>query len=398
MISLASTSVGVAMTVGVAVDLVLTRRRWADLWIVAVPALAYAIWAAAYHSSGVQLSLITEVPFNLVQTTAAGAAGVAGLAGVSAFDLTGEGVTLGASLLVLFCAAVAMRTTVPWEWRRFVALGAGLVTFMLLVTVARSLQSPFESRYMYVTCVLMALMLVELARGLLVPPRWQLAMAGLALVSVLSGIGVLRGTAAYFRQVGAITDATLGALELDRGSVGPRTTAPLQPLGQIAAGQYFSIRDALGSPAYTLSQIRRADSGAQTAADAQSRSDGDLRFAAGAPAGGSPAAPPSVEQTSNAAARRGPTCVSYAPSATLAPGAASTITLRLGVGRVTVSALGANPVAISVRRFAPSFSALGAVQSRGSAVLTVLADRASDPWHLRLQSSGPVHICGLASA
>jgi hypothetical protein len=76
----------------------------------------------------------------------------------------------------------------------------------------------------------------------------------------------------------------------------------------------------------------------------------------------------------------------------------NSIVLRLGVGRVSVRAQGAATATVSVRRFSPKFSTLGTVQPHGSAVLTVTADRAPDPWHLQVQSTAPVRICGLAGA
>jgi hypothetical protein len=76
----------------------------------------------------------------------------------------------------------------------------------------------------------------------------------------------------------------------------------------------------------------------------------------------------------------------------------NSIVLRLGVGRVSVRAQGAATATVSVRRFSPTFSTLGTVQPHGSAVLTVTADRAPDVWHLQVQSTAPVRICGLAGA
>src|SRR5947209_14852716 len=92
-----------------------------------------------------------------------------------------------------------------------------------MITVGRSFQSPFESRYMYIACVLVTLMVVELARGVIVPHWAQLALLVLTLVAVGSNIGVLRQAGGTTRQDEARTSATLGVVELDRGSVASDT-------------------------------------------------------------------------------------------------------------------------------------------------------------------------------
>jgi hypothetical protein len=397
LISLSSTSVGVALAVGIAVDIALTRRRWRDAWIVGVPLLLYAVWAIHYHPSGIQVSSVTAVPPNLAQTTAAALAGLVGLSGVTPTDLTGSALIYGFPLLALALAVVIVRTGRGWQWTRFLSLAAALVTFTVMTTVARSFQSPFESRYMYVTCVLSVLMTVELVRGLVVPLRAQLALAVLTLVAVVSNIGVLRSGGSYFRQLGALADATLGAVELDRGRVASDTQLPLYPLGTLTAGRYFTAVRALGTPAYTVAQLQQADSGAQGAADAQLLRDGDVEFAAAtvAPSPGGTASP--LEGAVNGAAVRHGACIAFAPAAALAPGQASTLALQPKPGRLSVTAGGA-PATVSVRRFAPSFTALGTVRARGSATVSVSPDRAPQPWHLQVESLAPVRVCTLNAA
>ena len=395
LVAISSTSVGVAFAVGIALDIALARRRWRDAWIVGLPLLLYVVWAVHYHPSHIQISALTNFPLNLAQTTASAVAGVVGLSGVTPTDVTGLGVTFGGSLLALAVAAVFVRRREGWDWSRFVALAVTLVTFSLMTSLVRSFQSPLVSRYMYVICVLAALMAVELARGLRVPLGAQLALAGLTLVVVVSNIGVLRSGGNYFRQLGAQTDGTLAALELDRDNVAldtPLTQLPLYPLVLVTAGQYFATAHSLGTPAYTLAQLQRASPSAQSAADSQLIADRDVIFAP-------VSAPPSpagtaarVEGAANGVAARRGACVAFAPAAALAPGAASTVSLELNPGRVSVAA-GAAPVAVSVRRFASAFTALGSVQPRGSATVSVSGDRAPQPWHLQIQTTDPVRVC-----
>ncbi len=396
LVSIASTSVGVAFAVGCAVDIALTRRRWRDAWIAGVPLVLYAAWAVHYHPTVIQWSSLTSTPLNLAQTSAAAVAGVLGISGVTPSDLTGVALTLGVPLLALAVAVVIIRTRSGWDWTRFLALAAVLVTFSLMITLARSFQSPFESRYMYVICVLETLMAVELARGIAVPHRTQVALATLTLVAVVANIGVLRSGGSYFRQLGALGDATFGAVELDRGRVASSTQVPLYPLGAIAAGRYFTAARAFGTPAYTVAQLRRANPAAQSAADAQLVADHDVVLAGGSTPPLRGVAPPVDGSAGGSAARSGP-CAVLQPAAALAPGATSLLSLELAPGRVSVTA-GAAPVAVSVRRFAPVYRALGTVQAGASATVSVSGDRAMAPWHLQVQSNEPVRVCTLGGA
>lgn len=398
-VAISSTSVGVALAVGIAVDIALARRRWRDLWIAGLPLVLYAIWALHYHSSGIQLSAITTAPFNLVQIVAAAVAGVIGLSGVSPTDVTGVSLAFGFSLLALVAAVVIYRTRKDWDGTRFYSLAVALVAFSLLTTLVRSFQSPFESRYMYVTCVLVTLMGVELVRGVSIPVRTQVVLVALTLIVVVSNMGVLTTGGRYFRQMGAQTDATLEAVELDRATVSaqtPLTQLPLYPIAVLTAGQYLTSAHALGTPAYTLAQLQRASPAAQAAADGQMLSDRDVTFAEATslPSPGG-IAPRTASATGGTAANRGP-CVDFVPAATLAPGATSSIALQLPPGHVSVSTRGA-PATLSVRRFAPALTALGTVQPNGSAILSVSRDRTPQPWVLGVQSAAPVLVCTVSA-
>ena len=271
-ISLASTSVGVALAVGIAVDIALSRRRWRDAWIVGLPLALYVVWAVHYHSSEIQFSAVTNAPIDLAQTTTAALAGLVGLSGVTPTDVTGLSLAFGVPLFALAAAVVIVRSAAGWDHTRWLSLAAALVTFSLMTTLVRSFQSPFSSRYMYVTCALVALIGVELVAGVTVSRRSQAVLGVLTLVAVISNIAVLRSGGGYFRQAGAQTDATLAAVALDRATVSaqtPLTQLPLYPVTVVTAGQYFTAADALGTPAYSVGQLLHASPAAQASADAQ---------------------------------------------------------------------------------------------------------------------------------
>jgi hypothetical protein len=396
LIAVATTSVGVALLVGAAFDVALHRRRWRDAWIAGVPLVLYVAWAVHYHPSTIKLSALTTAPLNLVQTTGAAVAGVLGLSAVTPSDLTGVMLTFGVSLLALTAVVAIVRIPAGWDSIRFVSLAVALVVFSLLTTLVRSFQSPFESRYMYVTCVLVALLAVELVRGLHVAPRIQMALAVLTLIAVVSDLSDLRSGGAEFRRLGAQTDATLGALTLDRDRVAPGqalTQLPLNGVGfDLTAGDYFTAERALGTPAYTVAQLQHASPAAQRFADAQLLADGDVQLAAATASPSPSGAPVGVVGVSGGTIARQGLCVRFTPAATLAPGASSSLTLRLGPGRVRVSARSA-AVTLAARRFSPAPVAFGTVAPGGAGVVTVAADRSPLPWFLQFQSTAPVRVC-----
>jgi hypothetical protein len=396
LVAVASTSVGVALLVGAAVDVALQRRRWRDAWIVGVPLILYVVWALHYHPSTIMLSALTSAPLDLVQTTGAAVAGVIGLSAVTPTDLTGVMLTFGVSLLALAAAVAIVRIPAGWDGARFVSLAVALVVFSLLTTLVRSSQSPFESRYMYVTCVLVGLLAVELVRGVPVTPRLQVVLAVLTLVAAVSDLSDLRSGGAEFRQLGAQTDATFGAVQLDRGRVSPAqplTQLPFYTIGFIyTAGEYFAAERALGTPALTSAQLQHASPAAQRFADAQLLSDGDVRLAAATASPSPSVAPVGVVGVSGGTiARQGP-CVRFTPAATLGPGASSSLTLRLGPGRVRVSARAA-AVTLAARRFSPAPVAFGTVAPGGAGVVTVATDRSPLAWFVRLQSAAAFRVC-----
>jgi hypothetical protein len=394
LLSLASTSVGVALAVGIAVDLTLSRRRWRDAWIVAVPLALYVIWAVHYHPSQIHLSALTNAPIDFVQTTTAGVAGLVGLSGVTPADVTGVSLTFGVPLLAFAAAAVILRTASGWDYTRFLSLAAALVTFSLLTTLVRYFQSPFSSRYMYVTCVLVALMAVELGSGLAASRRAQLALAALTVIVVVANVAVLRSGGRYFRQAGAQTDATLGAVELDRSTVAPSTPLtqlPLYPITVVTAGQYFAAAHALGSPADTTDQLLRAGPVAQASADAQLTTDGDIALVpATATVAGSAAA--AVVSTAGGTVARSGGCATLTPAASSGSGAASTITVRISAGAVSI-ATGRAGATVATRRFAPSFAPLGTVRAGGAALVRVRRDAAPEPWYVQLATVADTRVC-----
>jgi hypothetical protein len=391
-VALASTSVGVALAVGLAVDLLLSRRP-RDLWIAGGPLALYVVWAIHYHPSTITASAVFAAPIDLLTVISGALADLLGLSDVAAFDPVGLSLTFGVSLLLLAVGAVVLGARAARTWARPLSLGVALLVFSLLTTLVRSFQSPLSSRYIYVCCVLVALIAVELLRELKASRLMQAGLAGLTVIIIISNYGALRSGSQYFRAVGAQTDATLAAVDLDRGAVPASTELrlPLYPLTKVSAGQYFADERALGTPADSLAQLRRASPGARQTADRQLIADGEVYI-------GRRAYPPvrssaglTVDHSAGGMVARRDACARLFPSA-LVSGPAGEIAVTLPSAPVTVSTQDASAT-LSVRRFGAAFTPIATVTSGESTVVVATARRAAEPWHLQVQSTGPVRVC-----
>jgi len=395
--SICSTSFGVAFAVGIAVDVALTRRRWRDAWIPAIPLLLYVIWALHYHPTGINWSEITLVPGNLAQTFAGGAAGIVGLSSATPVDPTGTTLTFGVPLIALL-AIVAVRSALARRFGvRALSLLVVLVVFSLLTTLGRAFETPLVSRYVYPDCVLVALFVVELARGVKPSRAGQLGLAVLALAAIVANVGVLRTAGGYLREVGADTDADVAALDLGEGSIPPgyvATQLPDYPFVAITAGSYFAAKDALGTPADSIAGLAHTQSAARTTADRELIDERAIVLSPGpsrAPAGGTA---PGLAATTGGVATRAGACVSFDPTMALAPGATSSVSLTLAPGIVRVTA-GDGPITVAARRFGPALTPLGTIGPGRSAYVLVRRDAAPRPWFLQLQGTAATRTCTL---
>jgi hypothetical protein len=404
LLALCSTSAGVAFAIGFAVDVALSRRRWRDAWIPGIPLILYAIWLLHYHDSGIQLQFITLEPSNFAQTIAGSVSGLTGLSGVT---LTGSGtsITYGGPLAALGLIFVLWRAVNGHFPGRAAAWLITLVAFSLLTTLGRPGESPLASRYIYLDCVIVALFAVELARAWRPAPTVALALGVVTLIAVVSNFGILRSFGNYLRLSGAQTDAALAVLDLDRGHVSPTTFAHVAtyPFERLRAGSYFAAVDELGTPAYTIPQLRQADATAQSVADAQLLGDGDAALSAVAPNVARPSArsaatAPTIEASANGTVTHAGACARFVPVAALAPGESATVSVMVPPTPSAVSVTASTtPAEVGIRRFSPAFTALGTVRASGAGIVLVRHDDVSQAWQLQLQSLGAVRVCTLSA-
>lgn len=404
LVAITSTSLGIAFAIGIAVDLAVARRRWRDAWIVGVPFALYAIWSLHYRPGLLDASAIPTIPVSIAKAVAAALSALTGVSGIRPFDEVGTSLTYGWPLFVVAALVVFRRARTVRPPARAVSLAATLAVLAASVTVVHGeLADPLSSRYIYVYCLLVALVAVELARGIR-PSRFvQAALCVATLVAVLANIGILRAAGAYIRESGAITNAALTALDLDRAHVSPNTVVRMalyQFLG-LSAQSVLDAEQALGSPAYTLAQLRRADAGAQSTADSQLLADRDVALGRAPALAGTPrsstrsrAALPVVGFTNGTIERAGP-CIRFTPAAALAPGSAPSVSLATGPGDLAVTPTAA-PETLSFRRFATTLTPLGTVAARASALLKIRPDLAPNAWYVEISGLSAVRVCALA--
>jgi len=405
-VSLASAGPGLAVAIGVLVEVLLGRGRRA-LWIPAIPIVLYAVWALGYQHTLLNGHALLLLPRFVFQAAAGVLSSLTGLGDPDVYHDTGAFLTWGAPLLILALVAIGWRLRrerpVP---PRVLTLLSLLVGFWLLTGIGRAYVSlgslvltatGDESRYLYVGAVFAVLLAAELARGRPISLPAGILVGVLVLAAVVSNIGTLRDGAGLLRSQAQYTIAELSTLDLSRRFVRPSYVSEGFIFGIVTAAQWFDAERDLGSPApgSPVARITALPDYAKEAADAQLvklQSLGLTSVGAGAaPALGSA---PSIDGLQFATAARDAACVSYRPSAAAPSPTASAIELTVPAGGVLLSAGGA-PAMVTVRRFSAQFQPLGALNVGGRATFAPIADPATAPWHLQIGADGPVRACGL---
>ena len=383
-VALASSGLGIPVTIAVAVELA-WRREWRRIWVAVLPGALYLVWYLKYGTNSLHsASEVHAVSWALD----AGAAATGALVGL--------GLDWGRPLLLALLLLTGWRLLrgagVPAR-----ALGAAAlaVSFWLLTGLSRSdVSTPDTSRYLYLGGVAVIIFAAELLRGPAPPPRALWTAAAVAAVGALIGLGSLDDGSTTLRGVSQTVKAELGALQLAAAHAPAAYRPDTQNAPQIVAGQYLHMVRSVGSsPADSPAEILAANPAARVAADRVLR---EIQLPALAPAPRatpSPSAPaPTVERAVAATATTRGNCVLATP---VGPGATVFVTAR---GGLVVRDSARLPVGLWIRRFADSFYLLPAgVPPGATRALSLAADAASVPWHVEVGLPGAVQVCGLAA-
>jgi hypothetical protein len=412
-ISLASSGAGLAVAVGLIVEIALWRER-RRLWIVAVPVALYALWWIGYQ----QTNVTRDSVFHLTRFVFDAAAGVfsslAGLVDPNPLDSSGDYLSWGAPLLlaavVLLVRRIRRLAQAGIEPRRpgppaigqvpgrLVTLLAMLLAFWLITGIGRALvvtpnftltSTGDESRYLYIGAVLVLLIAAEALRGVRMSGSAQLVMTVLVAAAVISNIGVIRSAAHAQRARSAVTMAELGTLDITRGQVASGFMPSDFIFGVVQAGPYFQAEDALGTPAASPAEIAAAPDGARAAADRQLIAIHRVTLAPASSVTSQAGAPPlHVEAMSGVEGAPLGACGAFTPSPT-----GGSIEVTLPPGGLLLEVRGA-PAAVALRRFATAFEPLATLDPDQPALVRIAADHAPQSWHVRVQTGGELRICG----
>jgi len=397
LISVGSSAVGVAILAGAIFDVAWTRRRWRDAWIVVVPVVLYGAWSIAYQDA----TLVAGNVFSLPRWTATAWAAVLGsLTGLSGQSPGAEdagtvlefGIPLAVAGLALILWAAHRRPRLP---PRAVTWAVAAVAFWILTDIRKSfLGHPYESRYEYVGCVFVLLFAVELARGLRVRRGLAAGLVAVTAAALLSNIGLMRDAGGYLRSQAPIARGDLAALDIARPLASPSYVAssfPGFPFVEVRAGAYFAMRDAIGSPAYSVSQLIAAPEPGRYVADAELAQLDRLTLEPATGRARSTAPLPYLDSSTGGLVTARPPCLSYHPSVASAPGG-DQLTVTMPPGGLWISAVGGSVVAL--RRFGQELHQLGTITGEGPVHLSLEGDAAPQPWHVQIQTSSHMLVCG----
>src|SRR5205823_4881896 len=123
------------------------------------------------------------------------------------------------------------------------------------------------------------------------------------------------------------------------------------PFIVVRAGTYFSMRDAIGSPAFSIPQLTSAPEPARRVADAELVQLDRLTLEPARMEVGRTAPAPHLDAPTGGVATLGPRCLSFQPSPVIAAGGDTvTVTVTVPDSGLLIRAAGGGVVA--VRRFA----------------------------------------------
>jgi hypothetical protein len=398
-VSIASTSVGLAVAAGIVVEIAWVRRRWQDGWIVGIPLLLYLVWSLAYGGGKMAGSLSSTVEF-IAQSASVSLAALSGLSGVTAVDTTGTVYTFGAPLAVAAVAVLVWLTRRANPWRgRATTLATMLLAFWVLTALGRSdFSDPEASRYLYIDGVLVMLLTVELARGVALRGPALALLTILTAAALISNVGGLRTSASFFRGQASLIKADLAALNLSRPFVRPTyvvTSFPGYPLITLSAANLFAAQRDLGSDAYTPAQLHAAPADARHVADAEMVTARRLAIQPAQVHAANTVGPaPRSDLVSAGTVASSQSCASYTASVT-ALGRVNQVQFAVPRQRLELVA-SRSPATIGVRRYGNSFLTLGTIPAGVAAKLEIPTDSDSQRWHLQVLTTGGIQVCGLS--
>ncbi len=396
-VALASSGLGVAIAMGILVELALARRRWREVWIVAIPLVPYAVWWAVYRPAGLVQGNIDLAPHFAAESAAGTLSALVGLAGPGVPDVDalewGRPLGVVAALSLIWLLSRSERIS-----PRVLGLLTTMVAFWVLTALRRAmLQEPDTSRYLYVGAVFVLLLVAELARPTTPMRRVAIVLVAVVAAAILSNAGILRDGGRYLRSQAEIARADLAAIELARDSIpkGYIANFPGTPFILLSARPYLEAAEDYGSAAYSPAELPDAPEAARLVADAELIR---IHHIALGPASrdASVGAAPEVTKVEGGSVTDRSTCVEFRPASVRAAEPAPSLELTVPATGVLVRT-SEGSARVDVRRFAAGFSTpeRNIVAPSAAATLRVPSDSAEQPWRARVTPQDRVSVCAL---
>jgi hypothetical protein len=381
-VSVGSSSLGIAVIIGVAVELT-WERRWQAGWIVVVPALLYVLWYLGYGESQVTSESLMHAPGFAADLAAAAFGG-----------LVGRGLEWGRPLAVVGLLVLLGRLARPLPVSaRLAGLIATGVSLWIVTAAARStISTPETSRYIYLGAVVIVLIGVELLRGVAIALRVSAVAAVVVAGCAVTGLTVLHDGAMNLHATSKTVTADLGALELAAAYAPPGYQPDPQGAPQILAGPYLHTVRSIGStPADTAAQIITSEAGPRAAADTVLVQLGAIKLEPlGAVKSSALAPAPATVSLVGAQEVQSGGCLRLAPI----PGAQMSGVFTLPAGGVLIRNQGSAPVSFAAKRFGETFIPLpDPLNARSLTVVSIPLDATQVPWQLQVTTASPFLIC-----
>ncbi len=356
----------------------LLAKRWRDLWIPIVPAIAYYAWYTGHGTSQFTSGNLEHTPEFMAKL---GFTGFSALSGVAFLFKHPHGLIRHAALVAAALIGVALAVAAIWLiWRqrprigpRTVAIASLPLAYWLLVSLGRAEGGdPYASRYIFASVLFILMLLLELARNMDLKPvlRGRVAVVLLVLLagSVLANARVMERGGDEERNLSQHIRARTTAIEVSRRTIDQNIyLVPLQTVGNMRTGWYLNAEDNFGESPVAGTVLADLLRPARTEAD-QTLAEGD-NAGLYPPLGASPTG----------------------PCGSAAPGGGTVLTLPRD-GLLVLPAAGASAT-VTLRRFGPNFKHEPSFGTNRAALLKVSPDLRPRPWRVLVAATGPTRLC-----
>jgi len=247
LLSIACSGLGLPFLAGAGFCLLIERRSWLRLWLLAIPAIPYLAWYLHYGQNQASSSNVSAVPSYVFDSFAGGVGAISAL-----------GTTHG-KILAVVLAAVAVAATIAFRrpWLPVLPFVAIALAFWGLTALSRAqLHEPNASRYLYPSAVMIILVVAELLRGVRFRPAPVVLLAAALVVASIYNLQSLHDGANGLRNTDAVVAAELAAVELEKATVPADFRPDTSRAPQISAGPYLTaVRELDSSPALPESEL-----------------------------------------------------------------------------------------------------------------------------------------------